>query len=248
MVIHDPCSARLDPAAQEAVRLAMARIGQELIEPAFSKRLTLCCGFGGLASEASQEMGGLYARERIGEGGPPVLAWCSVCRDRFRALGRSSLHPLDLLFPQEDPATLMALPPPGISDRREGRHRFKARALAEIWGEAPEGEKTMGLNIDIPGSVLRDLESRRILVTDVTDVLENAARNGPTFVNGETGRRIASLRPRQVTFWVEYEQRTDGSILVCRAWCHRMEVPGTAGVGEESPASSEGFAKTGGRV
>ena len=106
----------------------------------------------------------------------------------------------------------------------------------------------MPLNIDIPGTVLDDMESRRILVADVTGVLENAKKDGPVFVNPETGRRIANHRPRQVTFWVEYEERQDGSFLVHRAWCHRMEVPGVPGEGAESPASLEGFARTGGRV
>jgi hypothetical protein len=106
----------------------------------------------------------------------------------------------------------------------------------------------MDLRIDIPGSVLADMESRRVLVGDVTRVLEEARRTGPLFVNGETGRRVANWRPRQVTFWVEYEERQDGSFLVHRAWSHRMDVPGVPGEKEESPASSEGFARSGGRV
>jgi hypothetical protein len=106
----------------------------------------------------------------------------------------------------------------------------------------------MDLRIDIPGSVLADIEARRILFSDVALVLEEAAKNGPHFENPETGKSLACLRPRQVTFWVEYERRADGSFLVHRAWCHRMTLPGVAGEGAESPASEEGFARTGGRV
>jgi hypothetical protein len=142
----------------------------------------------------------------------------------------------------------MTREPPGISERRENRRYFKRLALESVWRESSPMEVNMGLSIDIPGSVLRDMESKRVLLTDVTAVLEEAVKNGPAFINPETGRRLASLRPRQVTFWVEYEQRTDDSILVHRAWCHRMEVPGTPGERQESPASLEGFAKTGGRV
>ena len=106
----------------------------------------------------------------------------------------------------------------------------------------------MSLNIDIPATVLEDIESRRILVSDVALVLEAAAKDGPTFVNPETGKFLKSYRPRQVTFWVEYQRREDGSFLVHRAWCHRMILPKVDGEGAESPASREGFARTGGRV
>ncbi|MDR1110826.1 MAG: 4Fe-4S dicluster domain-containing protein [Deltaproteobacteria bacterium] len=250
LIIHDPCSARLDEEGQEAVRSVMRRLGQGLAEPPMSRRLTLCCGYGGLASEANPGLGREYAMERTRGSPGPILAWCSVCRDRFRELGHGALHPLDLLFPRGDPADLLYLKPPGPSARRAGRAYFKRLALASVWGEtaAEEEERTMGLRIDIPGSVLEDMESRRILVADVAAVLESAAAGGPVFLNRETGHRMASHRPRQVTFWVEYEERADGSLLVHRAWSHRMDVPGVQGEGRESPASLEGFARTGGRV
>ncbi|MDR1051082.1 MAG: 4Fe-4S dicluster domain-containing protein [Deltaproteobacteria bacterium] len=248
LVLHDPCSARLDASGQDAVRSVLGKIGQKFVEPLMTRRLTLCCGRGGLVGEANPAMADEYARERTKDSAGPIVAWCSVCRDRFRSLGHEALHPLDLLFPRARPEELMKSPPPGISASREGRRYFKRLALEKTYGERAEKEDGVGLKIDIPGSVLRDMEGRRILMTDVAAVLENAAKNGPAFVNQETGRRIANLRPRQVTFWVEYEERTDGSLLVCRAWCHRMDVPGTPGEGEESPASSEGFARGGGRV
>ncbi|MDR0356542.1 MAG: 4Fe-4S dicluster domain-containing protein [Deltaproteobacteria bacterium] len=248
LVVHDPCAARLDMESQTSLRRLMEKLGQALLEPPMSGRKTLCCGYGGLVSEAVPEMGRQFVQERLSGCQEPILAWCSVCRDRFRAEGRGALHPIDLLFPQAPPQAVMTEEPPGISAKREGRRFFKIKALTDIFGEAVEETKTMGLNVDVPGSVLRDMESRRILMTDVMAVLENAAKNGPSFINQETGRRLANLRPRQVTYWVEYDERQDGSILVHRAWCHRMETPGAPGERKESPASEEGFARTGGRV
>ncbi|MDR2368245.1 MAG: 4Fe-4S dicluster domain-containing protein [Deltaproteobacteria bacterium] len=248
MVVHDPCSARLDAEGQRAVRSMAAKIGQKTIEPRMTGRHTLCCGFGGLASEANPDMGREYALERTRESPGPILAWCSVCRDRFLAEGHPSLHPLDLLFPPADIGARLGSRPPGLSARREGRALFRDLALGTVWLENPPKEKTMPPNVDIPGEVLADMESRRILAADVAATLEVAKKNGPVFANPETGRLIASHRPRQVTFWVEYEERPDGTLLVHRAWCHRMVVPGVPGEGAESPASLEGYARTGGRV
>ncbi|MDR1546255.1 MAG: 4Fe-4S dicluster domain-containing protein [Deltaproteobacteria bacterium] len=251
MILHDPCSARLDEPSQNAVRSLLARLGQSFREPRFARRLTLCCGYGGLADQANPALGREYALQRLADGPEPLLVWCVMCRDRFRRTGRASLHALDLLWPRKPPSEALADPPQGLSARREARLTFRRRMLAELWGETPDQtpqEPEMTVKLDIPGSVLEDLESRRILTSDVLAVLENAALNGPTFVNPETGRRLACLRPRQVTFWVEYEVRPDGACLVHRAWSHRMTVPGVQGRGEESPASLEGFARQGGRV
>jgi Fe-S oxidoreductase len=247
LLVHDPCAARLDAAGQAAVRRMLARLGQDFEEPKLTGRLTVCCGYGGLADQANPEMGRRYASMRAGEGTAPLAAWCVMCRDRFRGLGRASVHPLELLLPPEGGIRPDAKPP-GLSARREGRRALRRLALTALWGETVEESEGMGLSIDIPGSVLAGLEERRILVTDVAMVLEEAAKSGPTFVNQQTGRCLATLRPRQVTFWVEYERRADGSFLVHRAWCHRMTLPNVAGEGAESPASLEGYARTGGRV
>jgi hypothetical protein len=246
-VIHDPCAARLDEAGQTAVRAVLASLGQSLKEPRYTRRLTLCCGYGGLVDQSYPELGAKFASMRAQEGTEPLLAWCVMCRDRFRGLGRQSFHPLDLLFP--DSSDLSQAPkPPGLSARRQNRSLFKRQALTELWGEEFREAAPMSLEIDIPGSVLEDIEARRILVSDVAMVLEDAEKNGPHFHNPDTGRSLACLRPRQVTFWVEYEKRENGSYLVHRAWCHRMTLPNVPGEGAESPASSEGFARTGGRV
>jgi Fe-S oxidoreductase len=247
LVIHDPCAARLDEEGQDAVRAILRALGQESSEPERARRLTLCCGYGGLVDQSYPDLGREFAQMRAGEAfGQTILAWCVMCRDRFRGLGAKSLHPLDLLF-SDRPLNPLSKPP-GLSKRRQGRAYLKTKALESLWGrKAPEG-KPMDLNIDIPASVLEEIEARRILFSDVALVLEQAAREGPTFVNSETGHSLKSHRPRQVTFWVEYERREDGSFLVHRAWCHRMVLPGVTGEGAESPASREGFARTGGRV
>jgi Fe-S oxidoreductase len=247
LIIHDPCAARLDEIGQEAVRKLLNRLSQESAEPQYSRRLTLCCGYGGLVDQSYPDLGRDFARMRIGDSlGQAVFAWCVMCRDRFRGLGAKSVHPLDLLFPEGRVEALAK--PPGLSKRRQSRAYFKKRALESLWGEKAPEEKPMDLKIDIPASVLEEIEARRILFSDVALVLEQAAKEGPTFVNSETGRSLRSHRPRQVTFWVEYERRDDGSFLVHRAWCHRMVLPNVTGEGAESPASREGFARTGGRV
>ncbi|MDR1657281.1 MAG: 4Fe-4S dicluster domain-containing protein [Deltaproteobacteria bacterium] len=247
-LLHDPCAARLDEAGQDGVRAVLTALGQEFFEPALTRRLTMCCGYGGLVDQAFPQMGELFVSERVKDAQHPFIAWCVMCRDRFNAFGHPALHPLELLFSPPEAMILTPEMPPGISKRRDNRLNFRHQMLSEFWHETVSEDPSMNLNIDIPGSVLEQFEEQRILVSDVTKVLEHAAQNGPTFVNQQTGHSLACLRPRQVTFWVDYEVRTDGTYLVHRAWCHRMTLPNVNGEGQESPASLEGFAKTGGRV
>jgi hypothetical protein len=200
-----------------------------------------------LADQSYPGLGREFALMRANQAEGRVLAaWCVMCRDRFRGQGAPAVHPVDLLFPEE--AVQTSPKPPGLSERRDNRARLKRLALSGIFGEAPPEAPAMDLKIDIPATVLEDIEARRILASDVALVLKTAAEEGPTFVNPETGRSLRSHRPRQVTFWVEYERREDGSFLVHRAWCHRMTLPNVSGEGAESPASLEGFARAGGRV
>jgi Fe-S oxidoreductase len=249
LLIHDPCAARLDAQAQDSVRALMGAIGQDITEPKLTKRFTLCCGYGGLADQANPEMGRQYALERTSEAGGPLLAWCIMCRDRFLGVGSLAYHPLELLFADAENCGESIKTPtaPGLSERRENRSLFKNLMLSTVWSEKAE-VPDMPLNIDIPGSVLADMESRKILISDVVLVLEDADKNGPMFVNPETKLSLACFRPRQVTFWVEYEDMPDGRKQVHRAWCHRMTLPNVPGEGQESPATQEGYARTGGRV
>jgi Fe-S oxidoreductase len=245
--IHDPCAARLDTEGQEAVRAILSKLGQKIIEPTFTKTTTLCCGYGGLASLANPVIGQQFVLERLQSTTEPIVGWCAVCRDRFKEQQHPALHPLELLFPQLSPKEAMEQKPPTISDRRYNRAAFAKEMLKDIWEEEIEEEKTMNLKIEISDKVMDDMERRRILISDVTAVLEYTEVNGPMFLNPESGRQIACFRPRQVTFWVEYEKKDD-LYIVTKAWSHRMILKSAPGPSLDSPATLEGYARSGGRV
>lgn len=104
------------------------------------------------------------------------------------------------------------------------------------------------LKLTIDEGVARKLEARRILRTDIKEVILYAQDNGAQFHNPDTGRYLTSLRPKQVTFWVEYTMEQDGSCTVHDAYCHRMVVPGVPGEGCDTACSLEGYAPKGGRM
>jgi len=248
LALHDPCAARLDQAAQKSVRSLLKKIGQETEQLPLDGPTTRCCGYGGLASAANPGLGEQFALARAEDSGGSMLAYCVMCRDRLKNVGRDSLHLLNLLFPRLSAAEAAARPSPGISERQETRRRFRLNFLKKLWGEElPEDSAMKEIIIHIPEDLAPCLESRRILRRDIQGVLQEALAHGPSFVHPENGRFLASHRPRQVTFWVEYRERADGSFDILDAYCHRMLVPGVSGAGASSPASREGFDERGGR-
>ena len=264
LALHDPCAARKTPVTRRSARALARELGQELEELPLGRELTRCCGYGGLASAADPATGDAYAQSRAGDTQNTLLAYCIMCRDRLRAVGKPALHLLDLLFPRavsgggqdcperEGGAGLECAaqrPAPGISERQHTRRLFRSHLLHTLWAEEPPEEGSMDaiqLHIDAP--LAQRLEARRILHSDIKAVLLHDRDAGAQFCNPENGRFLSSLRPKQVTFWVEYSIAADGSCHIHDAYCHRMVVPGTPGDGLPTAATLEGCAPKGGRM
>ncbi|GAB7025498.1 hypothetical protein JCM15764A_07460 [Geotalea toluenoxydans] len=65
------------------------------------------------------------------------------------------------------------------------------------------------------------LQERMILLDDVERVILQAEGTGRKLINQATGRFLASLRPKAVTFWVEYSREGE-EYRVHTAYSHRM--------------------------
>jgi Fe-S oxidoreductase len=226
--LHDPCASRREPETRAAVRKLLARLGQEVEEPALSGETTRCCGYGGLLDAANPLLGAAVARGRVRDTDKTMLSYCSMCRDRLRSADKPSLHLLSILFPGSSSVEEAALrPAPGISRRQEERLAFRSSLLHKIWKEeppTPSGQDRLMDRLIIPDDVARRLEQRRILRSDIALVL---SREGATlFSHPQSGRSLATFRPRQVTFWVEYSRTEDDGYFIHDAYCHRMVVPG----------------------
>ena len=150
------------------------------------------------------------------------VTYCAMCRDRFAKCGKSALHLLDLIFPEQSVADAAARPDPGFSLRRENRARLKRRLLQKLWHEEIEP-------VQVPFTMLLDedlsqkLEDRMILVEDLRNTIAYAEQSGEKLVDQSNGHYIACSRPACVQYWVDYSQQGD-SFVVHNAYSHRMQV------------------------
>ena len=223
--IHDPCTARHDGAWLAAVRRLATRAGARVEEPRLTGAATACCGYGGLVWCAQPGPAAEMAAHRAAELPHAGLASCIMCRDRLAAGGKECWHLLDLLVPGSTGGD-GEKKGPGLSARRANRAALRRHLLREWQGQGePEPDKGRVLVTD---EMLARLEEHHILLEDVEAAVAGAEAAGHRFENLENGHVLGSWRPRQVTFWVEYQPHGDGFILH-DAWCHRMVVPGSGG-------------------
>ena len=224
LALSDPCTSRNDKRTRNAVRTLLEAMGQPLAPLTMSGELTECCGFGGLMDSANPALARKVSTARAVQSQADMLTYCAMCRDQLAKTGKPVLHLLDLLFPVcAHPATE---PPASISERREGRRRLKADVLA---GHSPADisppNPWQALRLVLSEPVAALLEERRILDDDIQRVLFQAKEQGKYFAHGENGRKVASARLGEVTFWVEYWEENE-IFHINRAWSHRMLIGG----------------------
>ncbi len=218
--LHDPCTTRHQQGVLESVRRVLARAGQPVEELALSREMTECCGWGGLESTANPELAKRVAVRRAAESALEFVTYCAVCRDNLAAVGKRTVHLLDILFPGEQDSA--ARPRPGWSERRENRARLRSRLLSTVWQEGgPHLEPWLVIELLISPEVRDLLEVRRILVEDLQQVIHHAETTGEKLCHSGTRRFKACYRPRAVTFWVEYSLR-GSTYEVHDAYSHRM--------------------------
>jgi len=221
VAVHDSCTARYQTDVQQAVRDLVTSCGYEIDELELSRERTECCGFGGLMLYANPEMGDLVADRRVAEADPDYVAYCSMCRDRFAARGKRSLHVLDLVF-GEAYGSRAARRGPVLTQRAQQRVVLKERLLADVWHEGPAPGPTWRDDLALAPGVEDLLEQRFIRPDEVREVILHAQETGDRFVESATGHLLASLRIGSVTYWAEYAP--DGErFVVHSAYSHRME-------------------------
>ncbi len=226
LAIHDPCTTRHEPDLQDCVRRLIAHAGSESEELALGRDETECCGFGGLMQNANAGLAGEVSRRRAERSSSDYVTYCAMCRDNLAAAGKRVIHVLDLFYPDARQPDQALRPRPGWTRRQENRSRLKARLLERLWKEVPDKmEAHRTIELEISPQVAELLDSRRILVEDLQQVIQHAEASGERLFHPPSGRYKAAYAPHKVTFWVEYTPAGKGYV-VHNAYAHRMEVIG----------------------
>jgi len=225
LAVHDPCTSRYEEDWQNAVRNGLETMGVNFHELEMSRKLTECCGYGGVAWLAHPELVKDILKRRAAEDEADYLTYCVMCRDLLASEGKPALHLLDLLY-GEDLERLAVRRGPDYSQRHENRLRAKQKMMKLLSGKEPGMRESHEKYSLLLSPELRTLlEERLILVEDVQKVIEHAENSAEFFVNGENNHRLAFFKPNLITYWVEYTPEGQ-QFLVYDAYSHRMELEG----------------------
>jgi Fe-S oxidoreductase len=219
MVLHHACGARHNDVIKNRVRELAAKTGITIHEGTPEER-SPCCGYGGLMpfanAPASEGFTEVALEQLSGDRDASLLTYCVNCRDRFRVKGRDAYHLLELLYPDSPELPWKA---PTWSRRQENRAKLRRELLRDLWGEKIEEAPLMELIID--DELERKIERTHILHSDISAAISRAEAEQTKLQDPRTGHFLASHRPANVTFWVEYVPE-GGGFHVYNAYSHRM--------------------------
>jgi len=237
--IVDPCMARHDRATQHQVRSLATSLGCSIEELPLSREKAECCGFGGLMFNANPAMARDVIRHRTVDTDPPdtrlyrqsvndndYLAYCAMCRDNLAAGGKRVSHLIEHLFPageNKDPAGRGWI---SWSERRYNRALLRENIL-KLHGDRimAAGEEYGMIKLFMTDETRRRVDDRRILESDIKNVIAYCEKTGKRLYHGPTGRYRGYVQSGNVTFWVEYAPTEEG-FTVHNAYSHRMNIVG----------------------
>ena len=129
--IHDSCTVREEEGFMNDVRGLVKRMGYDIEEMQYSKGMTRCCGAGGMVPYVDLELYFNLADKRAGEASYDMLTYCATCRETFAAVGKPSIHVLDLLF-NPDWQVDLDKPPQMGKERQEKQAELKGLLLKHV--------------------------------------------------------------------------------------------------------------------
>lgn len=98
VVLHDPCTARFNLAAQNSVRELLQKQGVQITPQRHSGMTTFCCGEGGAVNCLRPAQSGNWTQKRVDEAaGLPIVSYCAGCTQILSEQAETS-HILDLIF------------------------------------------------------------------------------------------------------------------------------------------------------
>jgi hypothetical protein len=96
--------------------------------------------------------------------------------------------------------------------------------VSEVVGEIMDGSRDCEkIRLSISDELRLLLEERRVLDSDIRQVIDIAEQNGTKFLNRETGHLLAHHQLLNVTYWVEYTF-AGGVFTIYNAYSHRMVI------------------------
>jgi Fe-S oxidoreductase len=231
--VFDPCSSRVRPDVQKAIRRLIRASGYEISELADSGEKARCCGYGGLIAASAPDLYNSIGERNVQLGANTFVTYCVNCRDSLASHGKKALHIFDLLLSAGDaasagsggacalescsggicvsagsggggaPESRSERTPPTLSERRDNRIRLK-QVLMGKGKESLDTDSADDIRLDISDDVRAQMQKDLVLDEDVARVIRHAVSNGQSVLDENSGEHTAHLQIGMITCWVRY--------------------------------------------
>lgn len=221
--VFDPCSARGEDAARQAVRDLAEDIGITLEPLSDNNQYMTCCGYGGHGDIANPDYREFVISKRAAESKTPYITYCINCRDSFLKQGKEAHHILELLFGEGEGQQQL----PTVTQRQENRRQLKETLLAFFWDEMLElPRKQYPVTVDISPKLKEKLDKDRILEEQIIHTVDFCQRHNRTILNEETGTLSGYCTIGYMTYWVEYKVLDEAAAHyeLVNAYFHRTKI------------------------
>jgi NADPH-dependent glutamate synthase beta subunit-like oxidoreductase len=98
IAIHDSCKARDYIDTQDSVRYIADELGLEVDEFEHNREDTRCCGFGGMALLANEDLSTDIMDRRANETERDIVTYCAACRESMTMADAPAFHLLEFMF------------------------------------------------------------------------------------------------------------------------------------------------------
>lgn len=221
--VFDPCAAREEKGARQAVRDLAVDLGVKLEPLPDNNEYLTCCGFGGHGDIANPEYTDFVAKKRISESETPYITYCINCRDTFLKQGKKARHLLELIFGEGEGQDHL----PTITERWENRRILKETLLEFFWEEQMERKRKEGpIIVEISPELKQKLSKERILEDQIVVAVDFCQRHNRTILNEETGTLSGYCTIGYMTYWVEYKALDEAKDMyeLVNAYSHRTKI------------------------
>lgn len=221
--VFDPCSARQEDDARQAVRDLAEDMGVQLQPLPDNNAYFTCCGYGGHGDMANSDYADFVAKRRISESDVPYITYCINCRDIFLRQGKKARHILELVFGEGEGQEHL----PTVSERQENRRNLKETLLEFFWEEHMEiKRKEYPVQVIISPELKAKLDKEHILEEEILHTVDFCQRHNRTILNKETGTLSGYCTIGYMTYWVEYKVLDEGKHVyeLVNAYSHRTKI------------------------
>ena len=218
LIIHDSCTIRNEKNIHNSIRKLLKNLNYKIKDIKYSKKISPCCGFGGLTLFSDKILSKKINSFRISQTKDTFLTYCINCRDLFLNNKKKAIHLLELLYKNKVKNIRKKFPT--WSERQNNRINLKDNILKI----KKNNNSNNIIKLVINDEIKKIINERMITEKDIKETILYGEKNNIKFFDKNKKFYITSYKPKNVTFWIIYKYLNKNTYEIINSYSHRMTI------------------------